>query len=258
MLLHRKIFLSVLIVLAIASPGYCTWYQVDMFSRRTERLGEKDSVLPYWSKEFEVWTQDGTCFGKAAAHAISNSESVTYTAVAPTGLYFALWLHFPPGVGEVEVRAKANISSEAQSKGPGIGKGTAVGFCRAEYWLDGLWEKAEGSVSKGAANTLIEGLPRILVGVSLGAPGAFGATTGLEIQLQWFNGSGKVTDSAFDYIANSKCPVTKFRVRESAQSQIYVWARGTNPGNRGRGMCEVFGEATVKYDLLTHPQCPTR
>ncbi|MFT7616759.1 MAG: hypothetical protein ACI97A_000388 [Planctomycetota bacterium] len=254
----KRILLGLIITLAaLISPLQAAWVQVDLFSTGNKTYAKKDGVTGYWNKSYKIKVSPSSISGVGEARAKSLSESVVYSHSPKKGIHFELWRHLPPGVGEIEVRVLAAVSTENQTKGPGLGKSATLAYCRGDYWLDDARDHAEALVTNGAHNTRVEGLPTFTLGLDFGIPRVGGVSVGTSIPIAWFSGSGLIMDADLDYIADFACPVKKFRYRTISKASVFIWAKGSS-GGKGQAFCKLTGGVSVRFVLITHAMCPTR
>lgn len=258
MLFKRFLLGMILSGLALAAPLQASWVQVDLFDTETKSYSDKDDVAGYWYKSYAMMVSPTDVSGIASAQAKSLTESVTYTQSPGNGIHFEMWLHFPPGVGEVEIRILASTSAACQTKGPGLGKAAALAYCRSDYWFDNERNFASAISQIGAQNTMVEGLPTFFAGIEIGVPRIGGITAGGTVPIIWFSGSGLIPSSDLDYIADFACPVKKFRYRSTSKASVFVWARGASGNQTGRANCRLEGSTKKSIVLITQSQCPVR
>ncbi len=252
---HRLVLSFLLALLLLPSEALAVWRQIDSFYFPLSRVVLKDQSLPSWKKEAYAWAQGGTTAGDGRAFAVSPGISVTWTAAPENGLATEFWLHFPPGVGEVEVVARAEIRGWAEAKGPGEGKAAAFGFAEASFFIDGVPTIVLVSASAAVASSPVQGLPSFRISVPLYPAGP---SIAYSQEVVFRNGSGRVPDGSRGRRFRVACPVGSFEILERSGATVYVWALGSGTGKKGSATCEIEGEGVVTFSLLTHQQCPTQ
>ncbi|MCB9831029.1 MAG: hypothetical protein H6807_01040 [Planctomycetes bacterium] len=251
----RSILAWALVALVILqAPALAVWKQVDTYYAPTDKVSRADARLPYWSKEAWAVTSAGKTVGWGKAHAVSPRRSVTWTVAPKNGLASTFWVHVRPGVGEVEVVAKAEIDSSAEVKGPGEGRAAAFGYSEASFAIDGLPTVVLVRASSAVATTTVEGTPSLNLTVPFYRGGP---SVGISQPVIFRNGSGEVPDGERDRRFRVACPVLSFETRERSGSTVYVWALGSPARQKGRAECEIEGDSEILYYFLTHPiSCP--
>lgn len=241
--------LMTLFVLMVGCAENCVAQWVlkthSLSSRRIVKVVDPGHFSESWA-----WLQElpGRVDGEGKAFSTSG---LTDSDVIATGFDYHAFKHSGPGVGEVELGKRVEITGTARVD-VGRSSALAAGSAMATHWFDGVPSELNAVLSRANRSTQAETIASFEVGPD---------TARVSIPIVWEYGAGVTTDDGGGVRTRTatKCPVSVFEYDLRCSGRIRVWAarRWNYLFQVAEAEASMQAQAEmVSLALLTHPRCP--